>query len=352
MSVVSRSLDARRLAAEHAPVMRDGLFIRAGQSVWRHWREPIPAHLRRTKIVRQDRPGAPARRSPRHAVESLLSLAGRWPIRGRQPGADGYPILVVGTSGGVLLNPAGQRVAKDRAAGPVTTEQLALYRSFRQHISAPDVEVLEGGSWLVEEYVEGRLLQELPVQDQISVCGEIIGGYRSLLDQESRPAEGTSPRLHVDGPLVRWLPMPLRTRLEGSPLLDQARAWQEVPSFLDCQAGNVIVDASNDAVFIDCLPLRFMPFCYGPIYLIAQSANHRGLMFAYLDGQLDEHLEALFSTAGHSLPADRWQRESMLALVLVLRAVARAGEPRPVDLEVAARLAERYLDRSPLSLLE
>jgi hypothetical protein len=132
---------------------------------------------------------------------------------------------------------------------------------------------------LMENSVVGEPLIDLGLKDQLTVVGRVFTSYIALAGERARGSAAEILAPIVEAAAWERLPQPLRSQLSNPKLIELARTWPLVPSMGDCQAGNLIVAAGQRPVFVDCFPLAWMPYFYGPLYL-ACITNRSSLGFS------------------------------------------------------------------------
>ena len=306
--------------------LRPGLWLAAGDSLWRHWRAEVPEHLRRTKA------------RPRGGRAALRELVLPRSFRVRGPGRDGgYPLAVATYDGAVvLLDPAGGRVARTLPPGA----DVAAYRDRRTrygaHLDTPAFTVEPG--LLTEGYVAGDHFLTLAPRDQVRVLADLLTRSAALTAAEgagSAAAEAAAVAAHV---AAAQLPDDLRhhlTRLTP----EMAADWPLVPAPTDATVRNLVV-VDGRAVPIDLGDLSPAAFFEYPLGMVANARPH-GLA-AYLAGELDAEVRALFDAAGATWPLDDEGRVTLLAVRIALATLAEAGNGPDAAARFAAGAARRW----------
>lgn len=324
---------ATRAAVRARPELTPGLWVAAGDALWRHWREPVPEHLRRTKAR------APGLRA---AVRELV-LPRFFVARGTP--ARPFPLAVAAYDGAVvLLDPAGGRVARTLPDGDVAGYRERRTR-FAAHLGTPDFTVTPG--LLVEGYVAGDHLPDLAPAAQVAVLADLLRRCAGLA-AAAAAGDGTAAAdlaAVADHVGAVGLPADLRHHLTRLPLTTWAAGWPLVPAATDATVRNLVVVAGR-AVPIDVGDLTPGAFFEYPLGMVANARPH-GLA-AYLAGELDEEVAALFAAAGATWPLDAEGRVTLLAVRVALATLAdvrsapeRTGGVGPAEATLFAAGASR-----------
>nr|WP_297425133.1 hypothetical protein [uncultured Actinotalea sp.] len=305
------SLSERRVRVlALGPLLSRGLLVADAPDVWRRPRTRLPVHLARTKTsVRAARPTARGSEALAQHVRRVLHGGWAWHRRGR---TDGYPIAVVTFDGGFVLLDPGRGTVRHHYPAALAAGYGDLRRRFGRHVPSPGFEVLDGGRVVVEEYVDGAYLTDLPPQDQIDAVGGLVHRYADLTRSE---AEGTCADVVRElDEVLRWdLPTDFRTALAAPWLTEALRRWPLVPSATDAHPKNLVVAAGRTAV-VDLGTVRLEPFCGFPVGVVLHTSPH--VLGGFLEGALDAPFGALLAAAGarpDELPG--W-RTTLLALRL------------------------------------
>lgn len=317
------TLDAVRAEAH---LLRPGMYVMAGPRLWRHWRVPAPAHLRRTKgWGATSRPPAATARRPdgrAHAALRRLLLPSVFVVPAARPGAtrDGaarFPLAVVAAGRRVvLLDPHGGRAARRYEPGYLTAEQVELRRRFAAHLGGPAFEVHEDGTLLLEDFVTGRHVADLAAEERLDVARQLLGGYARLVAAEG----GGDASAAVERVLADVDPADLPPQVAGPlaslDLRRAARTWPLVPTATDATAKNLVVTAAGVPVPIDLGRLRRDPFFLYPVGILGDARPD--VLRAFLTGELDAEVRGMLDAAGVAWPLDADGRAALLAVRLLL----------------------------------
>ena len=333
----------RDVVRRESRLLRPGLYVMAGDKLWRHWRSALPVHLRQTK-GRPAGTGSAGRTSePWHTQlqRRLLGLAlpsAFWNGRG---GADatGYPLAVATYDGGVvLLDPDRGRVARRHAGGAFPPTYTELRTRLGRHLELPAFEVRDGGRLVIEDFVRGQHFLDVGTARQVEVLREITRRYARLTANES---EGVcSDLVSATMSAARRAPLPpeLSRLLDLVPVEKAAGSWPMVPSAMDATVRNLIV-VDGRPVLIDLGDVRLDPFFAFPIGMIA-NARPDGLA-AYLDGELDSDVAALFAAAESTWPLSHGGREALIGVRICIASYQEATASGRLDSDVFAEAATR-----------
>ena len=321
-------------------MLRPGVYIASTTRTWRHWRQPLPEHVRATKG--RSRLNA---QLTRQAIGAWLrnlapTLLPPWFfLQGRSSARGSFTVAIAAVDGGVvLLAPRGNGavVARLYGSGPLPPNYAAIRRRLGDHVALPDFDLRSGGWWLIEEFVEGQYLLELPSADQLQVVRKLFRSYATLVKHE---AEGTCSAFFVSVLLtVRPASLPSQLMAAAAPVLHCEDAWPLVPSRPGTSAMNLVVAEGLRPVQIDLPAVTLAPFFYDPVSLIAGTRGP--ILAAFLEGALNEDLHALFSAAGLSFPSAH-DRVSLLAATCVIRAHLHLTQPGSGSPPATGRAAER-----------
>lgn len=328
----------RELIRAEEDLLAPGLYVRSGETVWRHWRARLPAHLHLSKAVRRA-----AKASPRQAIASMVH---RWlpplALRVARDSQGPFTIAVAADDGGlVLLAPEHGRVARTYGSREIDGDYIALRRRYMEHVLTPRFEVAEGGRLLIEEFVQGRHFADLPPEGQVDVVKKVLTRYASLTrDEGEDPAQDwVEESLH--GVEKGNAPAEVGRLLSTRDLRLTATQWPTVPSATDASVKNVIVRPDGSPVLIDLGNLRLDPFFYYPVGLVAMARGQ--VLDEYLTGGLDAELDELYAAARALPPVGKDGRTAVLALRLAMTshrdAVAVGGFDQAV---FDAALARRW----------
>lgn len=306
-----------RVRGERARLV-PGVYVPAGPSVWRRLGTALPGHLRRTKA--HDARG-PARR----VLDGLRAVTrpGVLLVRRTASGEHRYPIAVATFEGGVvLLDPSGGVVARVRT-GP-DHEADALRRRLAAHVATAAFEPAEDGRVVVEEFVAGDAVLDLPADDLEDVVRRLCEGWTRLSAAE---AEGTWDELldtAVEACRGLDVPGPVRRVVEAG-VPPEVRGWPLVPAATDARLRNV-VRRDGVPVLIDLADVRLEPWFAYPLGTVLDGGAT--LFGRYLAGGLDDVLGGLATAAGAAWPPAPWSRLDVLAVrTLVVTAQADGTEP-------------------------
>lgn len=317
----------RAAVRSQADRLRPGVWVAAGEALWRHRAEPVPDHLRRTK----------ARGRGARALVREVALP-RWFLVRGPGGRDGFPLAVATYDDAVvLLDPRGGRVARTLP----DDVDVAGYRDrrtrFGAHLGSPEFTIEPG--LLTEAYVAGEHVLELAPEGQVAVLADLLTRAAALT-----AAEGAgSAREDVEAVLAHVaaadLPEDLRHHLTRLPLADLAPGWPLVPAATDATVRNLVVVAGR-GIPIDLGDLAPAAFFEYPMGMVANARPH-GLA-AYLGGELDREVAALFAAAGSEWPLDEEGRVTLLAVRVALATLAATGSGPDATVRFAEGAARRW----------
>lgn len=328
----------RDLIRTEEDLLAPGLYLRSGETVWRHWRARLPDHLRLSKSGQGH-----ASASPRQRISSTVQ---RWlPPLALRVGRDSrgpFTIAVAADDGGlVLLAQDRGQVARTYGSREIDSDYVALRRRYERHLPTPSFEVAGEGRLIVEEFVVGRHFAELAPSHQVDVAKEVFARYTSLTRDES------------EGFAQDWVEESLRAVREGNAPAEVAQLlqaeglplsspqWPTVPSATDASVKNVIVRPDGSPVLIDLGNLRLDPFFYYPVGLVAMARGH--VLEQFLTGDLDAELNELYAAAGARPPLGEDGKKALLALRLAMTSHREAVSHGPFDQTVFdAALARRW----------
>lgn len=309
----SAALDRVRSQAD---LLAAGLYVPAGPTVWRRVGVRLPDHLRRTKS-RDDRG---RRRRVLDAARGVLRPP-VFRVRRSEAQRHEYPIAVATFDGGVvLLDPGRGKVARTHAEAGGGDEELR--RRLARHVATPEFSIEDDGRLLIEEFVDGDTVLDLPADEIEQVVRALVDGWTRLTAAE---ADGTWDDL-VDTAvsLCSGLDLPpevLAAVERGVP--DTARGWPLVPAATDATLRNVVL-RRGEPVLIDLGDVRLEPSFSYPLGAIADAGPR--VITTYLAGGLDDALAPLAAAVGTSWPPSPWSRLDLLAIrtcVVTLQAVGR-----------------------------
>lgn len=341
-----RSLRARTTLVEHAEHFLPGVYVRQGRRAWRHWRAPVPGHLARSMSERAPRPDPGWVRSALRATWQLLDPFEPPPVVLRRRASGTATLLVQQRpSEARIFDQIAGEVSRIHLSHAPTSERLerfvAMRRRLSAHVPCPAFEVRYGGRIIAEEFIEGRHVEMLTVDEKHQVVDNSFDRYESLVASEGvGDASGlVSSALEAARPadLPESL-APLRT--DG--LIGVARDWPLVPSAVDMSAKNVVV-RDCELVPID-LPhnrFRWVPF-FSDVIEFASRAGCR--YFEEIDAAyFDERLRRLFETAGAT--TDDWTTTFDTAVVTHALVRPLTDQSRDVSSDVYAARAAKYWAR-------
>lgn len=334
-------------------LLRPGLYLRSGETVWRRWSVTLPDHLRLSKAQRETSATAGPRTSRARervgaAIQSILPPVAFWVTR---QGTGTYPIAVAAHDDGVVvLHPDEGKVARVHASRPLDAEYTALRTRLSRHLSTPSFEVSPDGRLLTEEFVPGHHFAELGEADQLRVMRRILRSYASLTEHEG---EGDCHAAVADA--VRAVregtpPAGVGDLLSGFDLTRRSAPWPLVPSATDASVKNLIITGDGRPVAIDLGNLRLDPFFSYPLGVVTMA---RGVVLEqFVAGGLDEELSVLLGPAAPDFPLHGAGREALLALRLALvsrRAATTTGtfEQAVFDDSLARRWSALWSGRPP-----
>lgn len=307
----------RALVRQEEAFLRPGIYLRSGETVWRHWRVALPEHLRLSKVRRET--GAASNQPARlrtglaTAFQSVLPPVA---FRTSRHVSGTHPIAVAAHDGGlVLLDPEGGKVTRTHASRPVDSAYVDLRARFSRHLPTPDFEVSPTGRFLTEDFVLGAHFAELDDSEQIRAVKSIFSAYASLTAHEREGDCHAAVTSAVHAVAVGSPPAGYLELLGGKNLPEWARTWPLVPTATDASVKNLIITGEERPVPIDLGNIRLDPFFYFPVGVVIMARG--SVLQAYLAGGLDEELAALMRAAGSDFPVDPG-REALLALRLAL----------------------------------
>lgn len=317
----------RAAVRRRADLLRPGPWVAAGEALWRHRSAAVPEHLHRTK----------ARGSDWRALVREAALPRRFRVPG-PGGRGGYPLAVATYDGAVvLLDPAGGRVA--RTLPPDV--DVAGYRDrrtrFGAHLGTPAFTIEPG--LLTEAYVAGGHVLELAPRAQVTVLADLLARCAALTAAEGSGSAEADVRAVTAHVATAELPADLRRHLTRLPLAELAAGWPLVPAATDATVRNLVV-VDGRAVPIDLGDLAPAAFFEYPLGMVANARPH-GLA-AYLAGDLDREVDALFAAAGASWPLDDEGRVTLLAVRIALATLARSGRGPEATERFAEGAARRW----------
>ncbi len=312
----------RAAVRRQATLLRPGTWVAAGDALWRHHRAEVPEHLRRTK----------ARGPGVRALVREAALPRRLRVRGPEAAGGGYPLAVATYDGAVvLLDPAGGRVARTLP----DDVDVAGYRDrrtrFGAHLGTPAFTI--GPGLLTEAYVAGDHVLDLEPRVQVTVLADLLTRAAALTAAEGSGSAEAALEAVAAHVAAAELPADLRRHLTRLPLVELAAGWPLVPAATDATVRNLVV-VDGRAVPIDLGDLAPAAFFEYPLGMVANARPH-GLA-AYLAGDLDREVAALFAAAGTSWPLDDEGRVTLLAVRVALATLAVTG----TGPDAAARFAE------------
>lgn len=299
-------------------LLRPGLYLRSGETVWRRWSVALPEHLRLSKAQRDtSATGPPTSRALNFigaVVQRLLPPVVFWVDR---QGAGTYPIAVATHDGGVVaLHPEEGKVARTYGSRHLDAEYTALRTRFSRHLPTPSFEVSPDGRLLTEDFVRGQHFAGLGEADQLQVVRRVLRSYASLTEHEG---EGDCHAAVTDA--VRAVregnpPAGVADLLSGFDLARRSAPWPLVPSATDASVKNLIITGDGRPVAIDLGNLRLDPFFSYPLGVVTTA---RGVVLEqFVAGGLDEELTALLGAAAPDFPLHGAGPEALLALRLAV----------------------------------
>jgi hypothetical protein len=299
----------RRVVESEKHLLRNGLFINTGGTVWHYWRERAPAHVRRSK-------GS----GPLHPVMRLLhAIFPRMMWVGGKQSPYGFTIAIAAADGDcIFLNPAARKVARIFNGARLSRDQIELRKSWSRHVASPEFEVTEEGRVITETYVRGRHIRELPFQSQLKLVRHVFNEYRNLVEAEGVGSCESEIRVLRAACENGQIPASLSSHLVESDVLLGAGRWPLVPTGSDNSPDNVfVVGIETPPIFIDCMPMRWRPFFLHPIGLTVGWLVPE-LRKAFLAGELDAELVELFAAAQVSLNPTLSSRQTLMAISVAL----------------------------------
>lgn len=338
----------------HRRFLRSGLFIYAGGSIYRHWHEPLPGHIRESKQTDADDLAKAEgwRLKAKRLIRKLLELAQFRAFWVGNEGHFNFPIAISGSLGDcIFIDPVGRKVARHAPPDLLTPEQIDLRRRWATHIPSPAFEARQDEKLLIEQYIEGRLLCALNLETQKTVYRKILAYYSDLARSESKKLSSPIFDILFDKKSLALLdPYYLATFNKTSSLID-GTDWPVTPTYSDSHQGNLVVSQDNEPIFIDCMPIIFKIFFYTPLYIICRSKRLFELRRCYFSGEFDVDIDTLFKAGGSEFHATADFRELLVAVTLVLRAVRETQvDESSFDHAAFARRANFFLRRSGFRL--
>ncbi|MGC5616759.1 hypothetical protein [Georgenia sp. Z1491] len=328
MERLSRTRGARRRTRELARtaehLLRPGLYLRAGESIWRHWRAVLPRHLRQSKLdARSGTPRALIVNAAHRLLPPLVLRVGR----GR---GGSFSIVVSADDGGlVLLAPEHGRVARTYGSRRIDDDYVSLRRRFETHVVTPAFEVRDGGRLLVEEFVHGDHFLDLEPDHQLGVVRDLVRRYAELGTHEGE-GDSRDPVATTRAAVARGSPPGEVAELLSSSRIEAwSRAWPLVPSATDANVKNLIIRSDRTPVLIDLGRIRLDPVFYYPVGVVVMARGH--VLDRFLAGDLDDDLHALAPGGTAQNRLDDEIRRSLLALRVAMVSYRRASTSGTFD---------------------
>lgn len=309
--------ETRALARTEEHLLRPGLYLRAGESVWRHWRAHLPLHLRQSKIGKRAY-------TPRTAVaKAIQQIVPPLAFRVRQDLGGSFSIAVSADDGGlVLLAPEKGLVARTYGSGQGDGAYIDLRRRYEKYVATPRFEVTAGSRLIIEEFVHGQHFLELGPDARLSVVRHLFRRYALLSKHEGEGDSANRVRTALAAVSQGHPPAEIAACL-ATPLLEVwSRAWPLVPSATDANVKNLIVRPDQTPVIIDLGNLRLDPVFYYPVGVVVLAREH--VLDRFLAGDLDQELHALFPENMAQHEFDQESRRSLLALRIAILSYRRA----------------------------
>lgn len=289
----------------HRGLMAPGIFVAGPDGTWRRLGTSLPEHLRRTRstsaaLVPVHRP----RDVVDDAVRIALRLAPPWLWVSRSHGS--CSVATPTFEGEVLLIAPGETVARTmRPPGPDYADRRQRYA---RHVHTPGFAFEDG--LLVEEFVDGRHLDELGARKQVRTLRKVVAAYARLARAETAGDGRALLEEAVD--LVASAPRPASFPPVGTLRAAAAHPFPLVPSAADPQVRNVVVTRRTRPVVIDLPVMILAPYLAFPLGLLVSAGGPA--LRAYRDGAFDDELARLLAAAGTSLAPTAETREALLAL--------------------------------------
>ena len=314
----------RSLVAAERHRLRPGIYVNTGRWLWRRVGSQPPSHLVATKGRKPLGAGWTSWRPSwlkEAAYRLLVGVVPRVVRVSREVGDEaGFPFAVVASDGGlVLLDPSTGRVGRSFGHGPVTPSEVAIREEWSRSVPAPSFNVIEGGRWILEEFVWGDRFGDLSPHAKRDALTRLFRAYEVL----ARASATGDSSAHLDAAraprIVRQAPDAARPYVEDGDLLDELSTGPLVPTPLDIWKDNLVRASDGAIVLIDLHPFGYRPFFAPPIGAIPRLARvDPSLVWGYLHGDFDGALQGLFAAVGLPVDPGPRLRRSLLALSVIL----------------------------------
>lgn len=322
ISILFQPLPGWNTVRSHRQFLRPGLFIYSGGTTYRHWRQPIPEHIRATKARHKPwlEPSMKLRTQIKRILVSLRQLFSRRFFWVKNGSRYQFPIVIAGSNEGecVFLDPNDSKVGRN-LSDLISPEQLRLREQWARHVPSPSFSVVDNGAFLMEDYIEGEHLRNLSPVQQTQVYRQIFQYYINITRVGVKYKYRTSIEQALSEDVLVGLDEALRCRLMANNMFSEARNWPLVPTLADSTPGNLIIAEGKKPVFIDSLPIICALFFYTPVFLIGRGRSVPHLRAKFFSGVFDKDLEQIFDSAGVKFFPNRKAREALVTLAFMLR---------------------------------
>jgi hypothetical protein len=235
-----------------------------------------------------------------------------------------YTVAIAAVDGAVVLLSPGPNGEVARQIEPgLDANYVQLRRRLARHVELPAFELTADGRWLVEEFVDGDYLLDLPLEQQLAVVRKLFASYCSLIRHEREG--GTAEFFGQVKERIAECRLPADLLSAAAPILD-ASELPLVPSRPGGSVMNLVVAPGLRPVQIDLPALTLAPFFHDPISLIL--AAEGPILDRFSVGHFDPELRALFAAADIGPPGPRGRR-ALLAAACIVRAHLR-NAPGPL----------------------
>lgn len=317
--------ETRDLVSAQMDRLQPGWYVRAGETIWRHWRTALPLHLRLSKST----PARPARGGPARASAVIQRWLPPVVLRVRRGGSGTFSVAVAADDGGVvLLDPEHGTVGRTYGSGPVSAEYLMLRRRYERHLQSPRFDVVDGGSLLLEDFVQGAHFAAASPESQINAMRVLLQRYAALTKSEGESTCQDWVRSAVYAVATGTVSGQIQALLGGD-VIALSKHWPLVPSATDASVKNLIIVRGDRPVPIDLGNLRLDPFFYYPIGVITMARG--AVLEHYLNGGFDEQVAELFAAAGSTFSCNGRMRLTLLALRMALTSNRETNRAGPYD---------------------
>lgn len=305
-------------------LLAGGVYVNVTPVLWRRVGVQLPDFLRSTK---GKEPGSPVFRT-------------RIPILVR--GAGGADLVVATFEGGaVYLNRADRQVTRVYPEGVRADPQhVELRRRFEQHTRAPRASYAPDGCSHVEEYVEGRHLNEMPDFAQVGAVGNLLDDYVRLTQAEGQLDSSAEMLTAIEAGRQLSLPSRLAELASGASELLTAIRIPWVPSAREANLKNLVVLDDLGVAPIDLGDLTLLPSIWYPLGIVGEAGGE--VMAQFRQGIFDGQVAALLGdrAALRLGRHDEWRDQLLVARLIYAAwwdARASAGSPNSRDLESEIR---------------